>query len=193
MSNLHKFLFLQQYNIFNCFYLIQGEKLHYRLHFEPKIFAYDQDLAIDSEIRYDIIAGNERRMFYLDSNNGSLYLQREIDLESEKSLPGNTFVLQIQATQLDNPLKTGVARVEVEVMDLNDNLPEFEGDIYNISIVENLPNGFSVLQIVAHDQDQGDNAEFSFQLEDKSKAFVLDSKTGWLSVRKCGYVDFYKN
>ncbi|XP_065157447.1 cadherin-89D isoform X2 [Atheta coriaria] len=170
-------------------YPITGEKLHYRLHFEPKIFAYDQDLAIDSEIRYDIIAGNERRMFYLDSNNGSLYLQREIDLESEKSLPGNTFVLQIQATQLDNPLKTGVARVEVEVMDLNDNLPEFEADIYNISIVENLPNGFSVLQIVAHDQDQGDNAEFSFQLEDKSKAFVLDSKTGWLSVRDQSVLD----
>lgn len=27
-------------------------------------------------------------------------------------------------------------------------------DVYNISIVENLPNGFSVLQVVATDQDQ---------------------------------------
>ncbi|KAJ8919175.1 hypothetical protein NQ315_012161 [Exocentrus adspersus] len=77
----------------------------------------------------------------------------------------------------------GVARVEVEIMDLNDNLPEFEVDFYNISIVENLPNGFSVLQIIATDQDQGDNAEFSYQLEDKSGAFTLDSRTGWLTVR----------
>lgn len=50
-------------------------------------------------------------------------------------------MLQIQASQVDNPLKTALARVEIEVLDLNDNLPEFEVDFYNISIVENLPNG----------------------------------------------------
>lgn len=50
-------------------------------------------------------------------------------------------MLQIQAAQVDNPLKTAQARVEIELLDLNDNLPEFEVDFYNISIVENLPNG----------------------------------------------------
>lgn len=44
--------------------------------------------------------------------------------------------------------------MEIELLDINDNLPQFEVDIYNISIVENLPNGFSVLQVVATDQDQ---------------------------------------
>lgn len=138
---------------------------------------------MDTPVRYDILAGNERKLFHLDHINGSLFLEREIDLDAERSLPGNTFVLQIQASQVDNPSKVGVARVEVEVLDLNDNLPEFEVDFYNISIVENLPNGFSVLQIVATDQDQGDNADFTYQLEDKSGAFNLDSRSGWLTVR----------
>lgn len=160
----------------------QGEKVHQILEFDPPILAFDQDRGIDAAIRYDIIAGNERHLFYLDHVNGSLFLEREIDLDAERSLPANTFVLQIQASQLDNPLKTGVARVEVEVIDLNDNLPEFEADLYNISIVENLPNGFSVLQIVASDQDQGDNGEFSYQLEDRTKAFTMDSRTGWITV-----------
>lgn len=114
-------------------------------------------------------------------------MDREIDLDAERSLPGNTFVLQIRASQLDNPGKTGVARAEVEIMDLNDNLPEFEVDFYNISIVENLPNGFSVLQIIATDQDQGDNADFSYQLEDKSGALTLDSRTGWLTVSHANF------
>lgn len=57
---------------------------------------------------------------------------------------GNTFVLQVQAAQVDNPLKTAHARLEVEIQDLNDNLPQFEVDFYNISIVENLPNGKGV-------------------------------------------------
>lgn len=127
--------------------MFQGAKIHQKLKFDPPIYAFDQDLAIDAPIRYDIIAGNDRRLFALDPMNGSLFLEKEIDLDQERTLPGNTFVLQIQASQVDNPLKTGVARVEVEVMDINDNLPEFEVDFYNISIVENLPNGFSVLQV----------------------------------------------
>lgn len=121
-------------------------------------------------------------MFSLNSHNGTLFLENEIDLDRETRLPGNTFVLQIQAAQTDNPLKTALSRVEVEILDINDNLPEFEVDSYNISIVENLPNGFSVLQVMAHDRDQGINGEFAFVLEDKSGAFNLDSRTGWLTV-----------
>lgn len=59
-------------------------------------------------------------------------------------ITANTLVLQIQASQVDNPLKMALARLEVEVLDLNDNLPEFEVDFYNISIVENLPNGMKL-------------------------------------------------
>lgn len=55
---------------------------------------------------------------------------------------------------MDNPLKAAIARVEVELLDINDNKPQFEVEMYNISIVENLPNGFSVLQVMATDQDQ---------------------------------------
>ncbi|KAL3277702.1 hypothetical protein HHI36_013047 [Cryptolaemus montrouzieri] len=165
------------------FHPIRGERIHKRIDFDPPIFAFDQDLAIDAPIRYDIIAGNERHLFSQDHVNGSIFLEREIDLDAERNLPANTFVLQIQASQVDNPLKAGVVRVEIEIVDLNDNLPEFEVDFYNISIVENLPNGFSVLQMIAVDQDQGDNADFTYQLDDKSGAFTLDSRSGWLTVR----------
>jgi hypothetical protein len=133
---------------------LQGKKIHQELKFNPPIFAYDQDLAIDASIQYDIISGNDRHLFAVDGHNGSLFLEQELDLDKERTLPGNTFVLQLQASQADNPLKTGLTRVEVELLDLNDNLPEFEVDLYNISIVENLPNGFSVLQVMAADKDQ---------------------------------------
>jgi len=132
----------------------QDRKIHQELKFEPPIFAYDQDLAIDAAVRYDIISGNDRHLFSVNGQNGSLFLEQELDLDKERTLPGNTFVLQLQASQADNPLKTGLARVEVVLLDLNDNLPEFEVDLYNISIVENLPNGFSVLQVMATDKDQ---------------------------------------
>jgi hypothetical protein len=47
-----------------------------------------------------------------------------------------------------------VYRIEIEIIDLNDNVPEFEVDLYNISIIENLPKGFSILQVNAIDRDQ---------------------------------------
>lgn len=80
-------------------------------------------------------------------------------------------------------MKNARAKAEIEIVDLNDNLPEFEVDFYNISIVENLPNGFSVLQVVAHDKDQGANGEFTYKLQDPAGAFAIDQTSGWLTVR----------
>ena len=70
--------------------------------------AFDQD-SLNASVVYDIISGNERNLFRVNAANGVIYLEREIDLE-EESLPGNTFVLQIEARQKDSPLKRALAR-----------------------------------------------------------------------------------
>ncbi|KAG6460578.1 hypothetical protein O3G_MSEX012073 [Manduca sexta] len=171
------------------FYPLLGKRIHRELLFPEPIRAFDQDIGVQAAVRYELLSGNERRLFALDSHNGSLFLEKEIDLEAETGLPGNTFVLQIQASQVDNPLKAAQARVEIEILDLNDNLPEFEVDFYNISIVENLPNGFSVLQVMATDKDQGENGEFTYQLNDQEGAFSIDPRTGWLTVRNQSVLD----
>ncbi|KAG7190894.1 hypothetical protein KM043_006955 [Ampulex compressa] len=165
------------------FYPMPKRPIFAQINFSAPIHAADRDRDINMSVRYDIISGNERGFFHLDPKNGSLFLKRPIDLDAEKNLPANTFVLQIHASQVDNPLKMTVARVEVEVLDLNDNLPEFEVDLYNISIVENLPNGFSVLQVIARDKDQGENGEFDYELRDPSGAFSVDPRSGWLTVK----------
>lgn len=166
-----------------CFLASQEYPIFTEINFTDPIHASDRDRDINVPVRYDIISGNERGFFHLDPKNGSLFLKRAIDLDAERSLPGNTFNLQVHASQVDNPLKMTMARVEVEVLDLNDNLPQFEVDLYNISIVENLPNGFSVLQVVARDKDQGENGEFDYELRDPSGAFSVDRQSGWLTVR----------
>ncbi|XP_059611787.1 cadherin-89D [Phlebotomus argentipes] len=173
----------------NEFSPLTGKAIRVPLYFNPPIKAFDQD-SINSSLIYDIIAGNERRLFRVNPANGMLYLEKEIDLE-EESLPGNTFVLQLEARQRDSPQKRAVARVEVELVDVNDNAPEFEVDLYNISIVENLPSGFSVLQVNAIDRDQGENAEFfyKFSNEKPEGAFLIDARTGWITVRDQALLD----
>lgn len=109
-------------------------------------------------------------------------------------MPGNSFALQIEARQRDSPIKRSVARVEIEIADLNDNRPEFEVEFYNISIVENLPSGFSVLQVNAIDRDQGENADFLYVISEEMPdgAFLIDPRTGWIT-GKISYLNHMNN
>lgn len=144
------------------FFTITGKAIHKALKIDPPIEAYDQD-SLNSTLVYSVVSGNEKENFWMHPTTGVLYLKKEIDLEAE-SLPDNTFVLQIDVKQKNDPLKRATARVEIEIIDINDNQPEFEVDLYNISIVENLPNGFSVLQVNAFDRDQGENSLFFYKI-----------------------------
>lgn len=173
----------------NEFSPITRKHVRVPLFFTPPILALDQD-SLNSTLVYDIISGNERNLFLVNPTSGMIYLEREIDLE-EENLPGNTFVLQLEARQKDNPQRRAVARVELEIIDLNDNPPEFEVDLYNISIVENLPTGFSVLQVNAFDRDQGENSEFYYSIDEErpAGAFNIDPRTGWITVREQALLD----
>lgn len=51
---------------------------------------------------------------------------------------------------MDNSLRYAIARVEIQVQDVNDNVPQFDYDMYNITVMENLPTGFTVVQVMKH-------------------------------------------
>ncbi|XP_058450690.1 cadherin-89D isoform X2 [Malaya genurostris] len=168
---------------------ITGKPVHVPVYFDPPIAAFDQD-SLNATLIYSIVSGNERKLFWMSPETGMIFLQKEIDLETDTP-PENTISLQIEARQANNPSKAVLARVELEIIDLNDNLPEFEVDLYNISIIENLPKGFSILQVNAIDRDQGENAEFYYYLanEEPKGAFVVDHVSGWIVVNDETYLD----
>ncbi|XP_076330075.1 protocadherin Fat 4-like [Tachypleus tridentatus] len=100
-----------------------------------------------------------------------------------------TICFLFQAIQRDNPARQALAKVNVIVEDINDNIPVFEYDSYNITVVENLPPGFNVIQVFAHDRDMGDNAKFKYHLEDESRAFSVDESNGWIKVHDPSKLD----
>lgn len=171
------------------FFTITGKPIHKALKVEPPIEAYDQD-SLNSTLIYSIVSGNDKNTFWIHPTTSTLYLKREIDLEAE-NLPDNTYALQIEVRQKNDQLKRAMARVEIEIVDINDNQPEFEVDLYNISIVENLPNGFSVLQVNALDRDQGENSLFYYKVfkEDPPGAFSVDPQSGWMTVKNQSLLD----
>lgn len=64
--------------------------------------------------------------------------------------------------QVDNPRRVGSSSVDVRVSDLNDNRPIFSHAVYAVSIMENLPAGFSVMQVAATDDDEVGGGLFVF-------------------------------
>lgn len=103
----------------------KGKRIREKLRVEPPISAYDQDAGINARLRYSIVLGNENGFFEMNAQTGELFLVREIDLER---LPNPTLSLQVQASQVDNPFRQAMTRVDISVQDINDNSPEVSFD-----------------------------------------------------------------
>ena len=147
---------------------IPGERL---VKFSPPISARDQDQGVNAELIYEITSGNDMQYFRLDSTTAQLYLTKKLDREV---LDSDKFYLEVTARQRNSELKAATATLEVTVVDINDNKPEFEVEHYNMTVIENLPVGFRIMQFTAVDKDDGENARFSYRLDDPSRAFGLE-------------------
>ncbi len=75
-----------------------------------------------------------------------------------------------------------VTEVEVSVMDVNDNAPEFSKEVYEGSLSENAPLGTKVLRVSAFDRDNDKNGKVSYELSPDAShlmgAFAVDRVSG---------------
>jgi hypothetical protein len=140
--------------------------------FRPEVRAADQDTDLRAPLHYSITAGNDMQYFRVDPDTAQVFLTKALDLET---LDGDKFSLELTARQRNSELKTATAMLEIDVVDINDNKPEFEVEQYNMTVIENLPVGFRIMQFTALDRDRGANAKFHYQLEDPSEAFGLEA------------------
>ena len=78
-----------------------------------------------------------------------------------------------------------VSRVEVSVMDVNDNEPKFAQDSFSAALKEDVPVGTVATKIHATDADEGVNGRLTYALLDTADgAFKMDSGTGIVTLAK---------
>nr|XP_018670260.2 protocadherin Fat 1 [Ciona intestinalis] len=104
--------------------------------------ATDED---SDEIRFMIMAGDDDRMFHLNSQDGSLVTAGYPDAEIQ-----NFYNLTIWASDGYN---NDVANIVVRIGDLNDHRPVFDQAVYEHTISENTTVGTMVFQVTATDGD----------------------------------------
>lgn len=87
--------------------------------------------------------------------------------------------LTVYATDLGTIPLVSWTEVFIEVLDVNDNPPEFSQPVYFASVHENVPKDKSVLKVAATDLDKSSEGKVTFQILDSQRTyFTINSKTG---------------
>ncbi|VFV41519.1 protocadherin beta-8-like, partial [Lynx pardinus] len=149
--------------------------------------AQDVDVGRNNIETYIISPNSYFRVLTRKSSDGSRYpelvLDKALDREQEPELR-----LTLTAQDGGSPPRSGIAQINIEVVDINDNAPEFEQSLYRVKIPEDSPIGFLIVTVSATDADIGVNGEISYSLfqasEQICKTFEINSMTGEIRLKK---------
>lgn len=151
----------------------------------------------DSDIRENIINSEEERQisyllmsltsdylpgtFEIDRRTGSLVVARQLDREVQEEYRLEVRALDTSAT--NNPQSSAVT-VKIEIIDVNDNAPQWSEDPITVEVSELTAVGTVVYNFTAKDDDANANGELNFHiissLPTSKHIFNLDSLTGSL-------------
>lgn len=153
----------------------------------------------DSDIHDNLVNSDEERQisyllmpltndhspgtFEIDRRTGSLVVARQLDREIQDEYRLEVRALDTSAT--NNPQSSAVT-VKIEIVDVNDNAPQWPQDPVNIEISEVTPIGMTVYNFTAKDADAGLNGELNFHITSSlppaRNIFKLDPLTGSLTL-----------
>ncbi|CAL4132582.1 unnamed protein product, partial [Meganyctiphanes norvegica] len=71
-------------------------------------------------------------------------------------------------------------KIEVDVIDVNDNPPVFTQPLYSVNLPENSPEDILLIKVKASDPDKGKNKKVVYSIEGNS-IFTIDSDSGIVS------------
>ena len=119
--------------------------------------ATDADIGSNADIKYRIESPVD--IFHINETSGHIKTKAVLDREKQS-------VYWINVSARDNGELKSVSYeiVTVTLLDLNDHMPVI-GNLPNNTIVyENAPSGSTVYQIIASDDDDGENARLSYSV-----------------------------
>ncbi|XP_063314156.1 protocadherin Fat 1 isoform X2 [Pelobates fuscus] len=139
--------------------------------------ANDLDTGFSGKLVYALSEGNNDSCFSIDMENGWLNILSPLDRELK-----DQYTLNITVYDLGLPQKSAWRLIDVGILDVNDNSPEFLQDSYFVEVRENGEVNQVYIKIEAIDKDLGTNGEVRYSMVTDSDSFAVDSKTGEVRV-----------
>nr|XP_061797031.1 protocadherin Fat 3-like isoform X5 [Nerophis lumbriciformis] len=145
-----------------------------------------QVLALDRDeyhqLSYSLqsaIDPNSMRLFRIHATMGTIYTTQSLDHEACAQ-----HILTVMVKDQEFPYRKNLARVLVEVEDINDHVPIFTSAIYEGSVYESAAVGSAVVQVTALDKDKGKNGELQYSIESGNIAnsFHIEPALGIITI-----------
>ncbi|XP_023223919.1 fat-like cadherin-related tumor suppressor homolog [Centruroides sculpturatus] len=147
-----------------------------------KLNAFDLDSNPRQTVVYSISSGDSDRYFSIDPARG-IVSTASLPLDREKK---EEHVLEIKVEDGGKPPLSSVTRLVVEVVDRNDNQPEFLVPKYHCHALEKKSSDDALLcQVLAVDADRGANADVTYEIIEGNKngKFKIHSEDGTITSR----------
>lgn len=136
------------------------------------------------DVRYSL-SGENARSFLVDPLSGSIQVAPDAVLDRERQAQMKLFVVAADTPGGGAGQRRSQVPVTIDILDVNDNAPQFSKRAYSTVIPENMPVGSGVLAVAATDPDEGAGAEITYELVDQGEAsglFSIDGATGQLRI-----------
>ncbi|XP_042588356.1 protocadherin gamma-C5-like isoform X10 [Cyprinus carpio] len=127
-----------------------------------RVKAIDLDDGVNSEIEYSLGSLTPeaiKQLFSIDSDTGELTISKSLDYEMS-----STYKFDIRARDKGAPVMEGHCRVQVNVLDVNDNAPEITITSSPKPVPEDAPAGTMVALINVKDLDSGVNGNVTLDI-----------------------------
>ena len=108
-------------------------------------------------VTYSISAGDPLEQFHIHNETGNVTVTKPLNREMYA-----TYNITLNAT--DGGGRYTNAYLYIELVDENDNVPAFEENVYNFTVVENSLSGVLVGRVSASDSDIGDNGNITYSI-----------------------------
>jgi len=151
--------------------------------FVAHLSVFDEDSGSNGRFTCDLreeAAVGQRPRFaltpMLGGADGEFQITTEAELDHEEQ---PLHELRVVCSDYGNPSMTSMTRVVVNVIDINDNDPQFVQSTYSDELIENNYVGAEVLVVRATDRDDGLNGQLTYSVDGDAAAwFDVEPTTG---------------
>ncbi|VDM31152.1 unnamed protein product [Hydatigera taeniaeformis] len=135
-----------------------------------RLNATDLDEGENGRLTFSFIADEPQSgaisplsLFQVNEKTGDITTSMEIDREAYDP-PLSSVVLQVKVSDNGTPPRFTTQEIRVYILDENDNDPVFQRTDYQFHVMENLPSGYAVGEILVTDKDEGE-VKLSFGMQ----------------------------
>ncbi|XP_039415784.1 protocadherin gamma-B5-like [Corvus cornix cornix] len=148
------------------------------------VTASDADVGTNARITYGFgkMPIKVLQKFVVDAENGVITLKDALDFEDTRG-----YVLLMEAR--DGGGLVAHCKVEVEVLDVNDNPPEVTLTSVSNQVPEDVPTGTVVALLKVRDRDSGENGQVSCELSGEAPLSIVASSGGSYKVVTASALD----